>query len=60
MTALALTFGLSSNTVKAEKRIFDPCLGAYVSTYQATVDQYGEDLAGDMAYAAWNACHDNL
>lgn len=34
------------------------CLHAYTNTYKANVDEYGEVLAGKMAYAAYSACRD--
>lgn len=41
-------------------RILDPCLPAWMNTYQANVGTYGHEMAVAMAHAAWNACHDML
>lgn len=41
-------------------RTADPCLGAYVNTYNANVAEYGNTVAGQIANGAWNACRSAL
>ncbi len=42
-------------------RIFnDPCLGSFLNTYAANVQEYGSEVAGQIAIGAWNACRKAL
>lgn len=40
--------------------IGDPCLPAFINTFNANYEQYGGDMAQAMAAAAWRACDDAL
>ena len=56
--------GLESKDQKVEivgARVFnDPCLGSFLNTYAANVQEYGSEVVGQIAIGAWNACRKAL
>lgn len=57
---LLSAFFLASISLSAFPGISDfvvsDCNAAYQNTYFANVDQYGHEMAEQMAVAAWNVC----
>lgn len=51
---------VAQNQTQVMRIYVDPCLGAYVSTYNANVSEYGSAVASQIAAGAWNACRKAL